>query len=137
MTDLPFQYLFQPRLNQLIIYKDFAKMESKYWSTRKSRIDNFKDEKAYQGEISKGGQKKLRRAIETLFIITPTRKVYNRILAKNTNFKLSHLTLTLPHIQGTHSDKTISKYCLQPFILNCKRKFGLQVQVGCAKRGCV
>jgi len=134
MSDLPAQYLFQPRLNQLIVYYDFARPDHYSSFKKKDLTKNFKGQAAYSGDISKSGQKKLRRAIETLFVITPTRRIYNRVISKMTNFKLSHLTLTLSSVQGKWTDKEINTFLLRPFLLDCKRKFNLVNYVWKAER---
>ena len=132
--DRPFSYLFQPRLSQLIIYYEHARTESKSQRFEVDKRKNFKGKKTYAGEISEVGQKKLRRAIETLYVITPKRKVFNRVLGKYTNFHLSSLTLTLSYLQGKWLDNDIVKFCLAPFILDCKRKLGLNNYVWKAER---
>ena len=132
--DRPFSYLFQARLNQLIVYYEHASSESKSQVFKVNRKKNFKGLETYAGEISKDGQKHLRKAIETLFVITPRRKVFNRVLNKYTNFHLSSLTLTLSSIQGKWLDNDIVKFCLAPFLLDCKRKLGLKNYVWKAER---
>lgn len=134
MTDRASTYMFQPRLNQLIVYYEFERPEKYYSCDRTKLLKNFKEKEIYSGDISKGGQKKLRRAIETLYVITPTRKIFNRAIQKNTWFKLSHLTLTLPSYQGKWTDKEINTYCLRPFLLHCKRRFNLENYIWKAER---
>jgi hypothetical protein len=130
----PFSYLFQPRLSQLVVYYEHARSVSKCQHFEPNRKANLKGRSTYAGEISKSGQKAMRKAIECLYVVTPRRKVYNRVLAKETNFHLSILTLTLSYLQGPWLDKDISKFCLAPFILDCKRKLGLQNYVWKAER---
>ena len=89
-------------------------------------MDNFKQAKPYSGDITTHARRRLKRAIECLYMITPTVKVFNRSLGRQTKFRLSHLTLTLSAKQGTRSDKEINKFILQPFMRDCKRKLGMK-----------
>jgi hypothetical protein len=132
--DRPFSYVFQARLNQLVVYYEHARSESKSQVFQSNKKQNFKGKQTYGGEISKDGQKKLRKAIETLYVITPRRQVFNRVLNKYTNFHLSSLTLTLSYLQGKWLDSEVVKFCLAPFILDCRRKLGLNNYVWKAER---
>ena len=121
-----FSYLFQTRLNEVIVYYDYVPSERVWGSWDKPKMDNFKQAKPYSGDITTHARRRLKRAIECLYMITPTVKVFNRSLGRQTKFRLSHLTLTLSAKQGTRSDKEINKFILQPFMRDCKRKLGMK-----------
>ena len=121
-----FSYLFQTRLNEVIVYYDYVPPVRVWGSWDKPKMDNFKKTKPYSGDITTHARRRLKRAIECLYMITPTVKVFNRSLGRQTKFRLSHLTLTLSAKQGTRSDKEINKFILQPFMRDCKRKLGMK-----------
>jgi len=121
-----FSYLFQTRLNEVIVYYDYVPPVRVWGSWDKPKMDNFKQAKPYSGDITTHARRRLKRAIECLYMITPTVKVFNRSLGRQTKFRLSHLTLTLSAKQGTRSDKEINKFILQPFMRDCKRKLGMK-----------
>ena len=121
-----FSYLFQTRLNEVIVYYDYVPPVRVWGSWDKPKMDNFKKTKPYSGDITTHARRRLKRAIECLYMITPTVKVFNRSLGRQTKFRLSHLTLTLSAKQGTRSDKEINKFILQPFLRDCKRKLGMK-----------
>ena len=121
-----FSYLFQSRLNEVIVYYDYVPPVRVWGSWDKPKMDNFKQAKPYSGDITTHARRRLKRAIECLYMITPTVKVFNRSLGRQTKFRLSHLTLTLSAKQGTRSDKEINKFILQPFMRDCKRKLGMK-----------
>jgi len=126
MENNNFSYLFQSRLNEVIVYYDYARHEKNFCQNEFKRIDNLKQVKTYSGDITPHAKRRLKRAIECLYMITPQIKIFNRSIGKTTKFRLSHLTLTLSSPQGDYSDKDVNKFLLQPFLRNCKRKLGLK-----------
>ncbi len=127
-------YNFQTRLNEVIVYYSFERANSKY-----AKHDNrFKLQesaiKIYNGEITTHARRRIKRAIECLYMISPIRKVYNRVLAKWTQFRLSHLTLTLSAPQHNMTDNEVVKYMLAPFLRSCKRHLGMNNYVWKAEK---
>ncbi len=127
-------YNFQTRLNEVIVYYSFEPIDKKY-PRRENQFD-LKDSaiKIYSGEMTVHAKRRIKRAIECLYMITHTRKIYNRVLRKWTNFRLSHLTLTLSAPQNDMSDSDIANKMLAPFLRSCKNKLGMKNYVWKAER---
>jgi hypothetical protein len=84
-----------------------------------SYFENFK--LAYKSEdISKHAIKNLKSAIDNLIAISPKQKVFNPILKRMQEFRLTFITLTLPSEQGKYTDTEIIKEILIPFLKHAK-----------------
>lgn len=159
--------LYQVRSNSLVTYYDFIKNTHPRSEYSIDMQENFKNAKTYSGDMKLHSRRRMKRAIECLYMISENKKVWNQVLNKFTKFKLSHLTLTLSASQFTPSqqldykklsfplvldidriintslqpnyiykisDKQVYKKLLQPFLLDCKRKFGMKNYVWKAEK---
>ncbi len=129
-----FCYLFQARSTEIIIYYEFEPNRMGSPERKQKSLDSMKKVETYSGDITTHARRRLKKAIEFLYMTTPQRKVFNRVLMKETNFKLSHLTLTISAYQNLVSDSEIVKNCLSPFLRDCIRKLGMSNYVWKAER---
>ena len=92
--------------------------------TVQTYCDNFKAVKN-PFIISKASKKKIFDTVNSMYALSPPRK----ILMKNKNFlynfRLSFITLTLPSKQE-HSDIEIKKQCLNQFLVEIRKHYGVQ-----------
>ena len=70
----------------------------------------------YSGTVTKGSKKRISRAVDIMLQITPTIKLYNPIISKEVDFKLSFITLTLSDNSRFISAKECYSSCLKPFL---------------------
>jgi hypothetical protein len=67
---------------------------------------------------------KASRAIKYLLHYAPEKTVYNKKFNSSFKFKVGFITLTLPSAQK-HSDQEIKSLCLNQFLIEAKKKWGL------------
>ena len=70
----------------------------------------------YNGTVTKGAKKRISRAVDIMLQITPTIKLYNPIISKEVDFKLTFITLTLSDNTRFISAKECYQTCLKPFL---------------------
>lgn len=99
-----------------------------------SPLKNFKSKKAYEGILSPGARKRLRRAIQLICAIAEPKTAMNFKLNKEFKFKLNFVTLTLPAPQMAISDKAIKSKILDPWIKKARRRFNIRSYIWRAER---
>lgn len=110
------------------------------WPTRKiheHRADKFVSETGkgqYEGALTPGAKKRLKRAIQTITAIAEPKVAFNPATGKDFNFTLNFITLTLPGPQRNITDREIKKQCLEPFLLQARRWFKLHSYIWRAER---
>ena len=110
------------------------------WPTRRlhpNRADKFVSEAGkaqYEGSLTTGAKKRLKRAIQTITAIAEPKTAFNAATGKDFTFRLNFITLTLPAAQGDIRDKQIKKQCLEPFLLQARRWFKLRSYIWRAER---
>jgi len=75
--------------------------------------------------LSDKARKRLRDAINWLFILSSEKQCYNNKTKRTFNFRLNFITLTLPSTQF-HSDKTIKRVALNGFLDIMRKYHGLE-----------
>ena len=70
----------------------------------------------YSGNMTRGSVKNIRRAVDIMLQITPTQRIYNPILSKEVDFRLSFITLTVSDNTRFISGKECYEKCLKPFL---------------------
>ena len=88
----------------------------------------------YEGELTSGAKKRLKRAIQTITAIAEPKVAFNPATGKDFKFTLNFITLTLPGPQADITDKQIKKECLEPFLLQSRRWFKLRSYIWRAER---
>jgi len=91
-------------------------------------------EKAYTGQLSPGGKKRLARALNLIVAQALPKKAMNFKSNTEFEFKINFVTLTLPAAQGAVKDSEIKKTALDPFLKSMRYKHGLQSYVWRAER---
>ena len=99
-----------------------------------SPLKNLKNSNTYEGHLSTGARKRLKRAIQLLVAIAEPKKAMNWKLNKEFSFRLNFVTLTLPGPQGNISDKDIKSKVLDVWIKAAKRRFKLRSYIWRAER---
>lgn len=116
---------FQPRNFELIVWTEFERGKGHGHWVDFELTDNFKASKTYSGKVTDSMRKRMRKALEALFISTESRLLFNKYKNKRIWFKLSHLTLTLSGYQRFISDSEIYNKCFKPFIRHMKEIHGM------------
>jgi ribosomal protein S17E len=80
---------------------------------------NLRDN-THSSKMSKQAQRKCKRAINYLLLNSTSKCNYSRINYKDTKFKISFITLTLPARQ-MHTDNQIKRDCLNSFLIEANR----------------
>jgi len=70
----------------------------------------------YSGVVTKGACKRIRIAVDIMLQITKPIKIYNPIIQKEVDFKLSFITLTISDNSRFISGAECYKTCLKPFL---------------------
>lgn len=107
----------QLRSNRMIIYDKYIGPRGNR-EQGKLRAENMKEQrkKAYKGQLSKGGKKRLERAIYTLTKATKKRKLYNPVCKAMVSHHLSFLTLTVSDSTTNYTSREVQATCLRPFL---------------------
>lgn len=71
---------------------------------------------AYSGEVKKGTQKRIRKAVDLLLQCTEERIIYNSVSQRQMKFRLSFITLTLSYNEKFVSGKEAYQNLLKPFL---------------------
>lgn len=117
----------QFRNSSIVIYRQFERI---YNSSHKFRdISGYSQEwlemingstqfanKFYTGEVTKSAKKRIRAAVDLLIQITPRVELYNPVIQKYVNHKLSFITLTISENQRFISGKEAYTLLLKPFL---------------------
>lgn len=127
-----FEPVCQVRGKSLVLFdrlansSDFATPDTKFQSGRSRQV--------YIGQVTPGAKKRIKKAIQTLLLISPTQEVIHPAIPYPVKFRLSFITLTLPSEQKEVDDKTIINKALQPFLRECSRKDKLKHYIWKAER---
>jgi hypothetical protein len=100
----------------------------------RSPLKNLKGKATYDGLMSPGARKRLRRAIQIMCAIAEPKSVYNQKTGKHFKFKVNFITLTLPCPQGSIPDKEIKSKVLDVWLKAAKRRFKLRSYIWRAER---
>jgi hypothetical protein len=108
-------------------------VESNPWSkhNNENSAKNLLDNKPKA--MSAAAKKRLRTAINWLYVLTKVKSVYMPDLDKNIRFRLNMITLTLCADQF-HDDRYIKSQMLEPFLQRLKRKHGMKSYLWRAER---
>lgn len=126
--------ILQIRPSMLLAYEIPAERPTKRDKGHQSKLELFKSVAAYSGLINTNSQKKLKHAINLLVAISKWKTAFNPETNSEFKFKVNFITLTLPGPQGTISDKTIKKECLDVWLKMAKRRWKLGSYVWRAER---
>lgn len=103
-------------------------------STDSSPFDQNTGKAQYQGHLSPGAKKRLKRAIQLIVAIAEPKTAMNFKLNKQFKFKLNFITLTLPGPQGNITDKQLKREVLDVWLKAAKRRFNLRSYIWRAER---
>ena len=138
MSNKPSQIVSIPTLqvrpNYLVIYNQLEGLRHRPRDTWQYELKPHDRQKAYAGFISSGSAKNLKRCLENLIEISIEKKAFNPTTGKQFKFRINFITLTLPTAQGKWSDKDVKKMCLDTWLKNARRNFGLKSYVWRAER---
>jgi len=107
---------------------------------RKSKIERMAMTKAmfaraaYEGLLNLSSIKRLKRAIDLIIAISKEKEATNFKTGQLFKFKVNFITLTLPAMQGSITDKEIKRECLDVWLKSAKRVFKLNSYVWRAER---
>lgn len=124
----------QIRPNYLLLYNIIDPMRRGKRDPWQGGLANFKKTLAYQGLLSKGSKKNLKRSIENLIAIAKEKEAYHHKFKKSYKWTINFITLTLPCPQGKYSDKEVKRLCLDTWLKSAKRRFKLGSYVWRAER---
>lgn len=79
----------------------------------------------YTGKVTPGAQRRIKKAIDIMLQISPTRKIYNPVSKSYHDFRLSFATLTIPEkktLDGAYCNKEL----LEPFLRKLRHDIGMK-----------
>ena len=100
--------------------------------SHKNSLDNLSNSNNHKN-LSNAAKKKATRAIKYMLLTATDKKVYNTKFNSSFFFKVAFITLTLPSEQ-LHSDQEIKSLCLNQFLTEARKKWGLTNYVWKAER---
>ena len=103
-------------------------------SSDQDKFEQHTGKAQYQGHLTPGAKKRLKRAIQLIVAIAEPKKAMNFKLNKEFKFRLNFITLTLPVKQGPHTDKELKKLVLDVWLKAAKRRFKLRSYIWRAER---
>jgi hypothetical protein len=124
----------QIRPNYLLIYTILEGLPRRGAPAWRPSITEWQRKKAYSGLITPGSAKNMRRAIENMVAASMPKTAVNFSTGKEFKFKVNFITLTLPCKQGTHTDQTVKKTCLDNWLKSARQRFKLRSYVWRAER---
>lgn len=96
-----------------------------YKDQERARYESNFRKKAKDYNLSKASKKKIFDSINTMYCLSKPRTIEMQNGKKLFNFRLSFITLTLPAKQN-HSDTEIKSLCINQFLFEIKRKYGIE-----------
>jgi hypothetical protein len=79
-------------------------------------IDNLQDAKTYSGTVTESSKKRIQKAVNLLLMLSPSKSIYNPILQKTVNHRLSFITLTISSSTKMLTAKEAYSKLLKPFL---------------------
>lgn len=108
--------MLQVRGNSLIVW---YRPEYDWNSKRNNKhllFANFKGAKTYSGMITDSTQKRIRKAVELLLQVSPSKKVQNPYTKHIISHRLSFITLTIPDTKKNYTPNEGYRLLLKPFL---------------------
>ena len=99
------------------ILRDFATNHYGFPPEKKNDLDYI----TYSGQITAGGKRRLKKALDLLQEISEVKNVYNHTTGRTFKLKLAFQTLTLSAPQLNITDSEIKKNCLEPYLRSMKK----------------
>lgn len=108
---------YQIRNNKIIVFEQWhGPRRNKQINITRSQNLKEQRKKAYSGTLSKAGKKRMEKAITLLCQASPRKMIYNPIIKKHHNHKLSFITLTVADNTKNITSAECYKTCLRPFL---------------------
>lgn len=122
--------MIQIRATTAIVYNKYTGSRKKsvlkqFQQQQKKKIENFQKRAAYSGELTAGAIKRMSKSLNLLVEATPTKTVFNPVIKKNVQHKLSFITLTIPNSEIVEL-KTASKLLLEPLLKHLRQVHGMR-----------
>lgn len=114
-----FQDFYQVRNNCLLQYS--VSLEP---SSGKMGM-NLPELETYTGKVTSGAQRRIKKAIDIMLQLSPTRKIYNPVSKSHHDFRLSFTTLTIPE-KATLDGSYCNKELLEPFLRKLRTDIGIR-----------
>jgi len=86
-----------------------------------------------EGNVSAIAKRKIKKAIDYLLLLTSDKLVTSVSTGRRFNFKIAFITLTLPS-QQIHDDNVIKRTCLNSFLLELQKYYGVKNYVWRAEK---
>lgn len=97
-----------------------------YLSQQQNQQNPFINQKTYSGIVTKGAKKRIEKACSLLIQSTPTQRIFNPVINKNHDFKISFVTLTVSSSTIMLTAKEGHKLLLEPLLLWLRRVHGMR-----------
>lgn len=111
----------QVRHNSLILYS----LPVDNYSHRRSAFT----QPTYQGKVTSGSAKRIRKACDLLIQLSPLVWIKNPITGRQVSHTLSFITLTIPEQDQKYEANEGHKYLLEPFIRRMREKHGMTTYI--------
>lgn len=129
----------QFRSNSIIQFTqtEYDSSSKRYWQDKlTSNLGRFLDsgewesvQDTYTGKLCPGAKKRLTRCVELMCMATKNTWIYNPYTRKHFQFKIGFITLTVYSPDKMIHGKEAHKQCLEPFLLWCRRKYGMKMYI--------
>lgn len=83
----------------------------------------------YQGKVTSGAAKRIRKAVDLLIQISPKVWVKNPVTGRNMSHTLSFITLTIPEQDTKYEASQGHQHLLEPFLRDMRRKHGMSTYI--------
>lgn len=122
----PNRITITPKRSALEFHKvEFNKQCKSYYADKMHTASKNFDTIKNPFKISKASKKKIMDSVNSMYCLSAPRKIEMRTGKFIYNYKLSFITLTLPSEQA-HSDKEIKSSCLNQFLVEIRKNYGVQ-----------
>jgi hypothetical protein len=124
----------QLRHEQLLTYYT---TEYIYTSNRTNNYDisqHVHDKSTYKGEVTEHAQRRIRKAIHKLLLLSPSKSFFNTVTGKVETMTVNFITLTIPQGENSKDAKLAYQLLLAPWLRTMRRKYHLSSYIWKAER---
>lgn len=92
---------------------------------RASMMENMGGKRAYSGEMTEHGRRRILKSVDLLLQKSPTRRIYNPVRGGEHDFRINFVTLTIADERNRTAREGYDT-CLKPFLRTARRKWGVE-----------
>jgi len=116
---------FYVRPTYIVSVPQYVRTENNARPRNRKSLANLENNSS-NGNISKKAEAKIRNAVNWLVHSAKDKRIFDRKTNKNFYFKVNFVTLTIPQAEKIPGDKFVKEKIFHPFIIYCRKYFGLR-----------